>query len=46
MKSRGNQVVLPMNVASIIEDGDLVFKVAELIWELDYSTSGLHFLDF
>lgn len=36
MKARGNQVVLPLNVASIIEGNDPVFKVAELLGELDY----------
>ncbi len=36
MKARGNQVVLPINVASIIEEGDPVFKMAEILGELDY----------
>ena len=36
MKARGNQVVLPINVASIIEEDDSVFKMAEILGELDY----------
>ena len=36
MKARGNQVVLPINIASIIEEGDPVFKMAEILGELDY----------
>ncbi|MBO6061446.1 MAG: transposase [Clostridia bacterium] len=36
MKARGNQVVLPLNVAKIIDENDPVFKVAELLGELDY----------
>ena len=36
MKARGNQVVLPLNVASIIDENDPVFKVAELLGKLDY----------
>ena len=36
MKARGNQVVLPINVASIIEEGDPVFKMAEILGGLDY----------
>ena len=31
MKERGNQVVLPLNVARIIDEDDPVFKVAELL---------------
>ena len=36
MKARGNQVVLPLNVAKMIEESDPVFKMAELLGELDY----------
>ena len=36
MKERGNQVVLPLNVARIIDEDDPVFKVAELLGDLDY----------
>ena len=31
MKTRGNQVVMPLNVAKMIEKSDQVFKMAE-IW--------------
>ena len=36
MKAHGNQVVLPLNVAKIIDESDPVFKMAELLGELDY----------
>ena len=36
MKAHENQVVLPLNVANILEGNDPVFKVAELLGELDY----------
>ena len=36
MKARGNQVVLPFNVAKMIDENDPVFKMSELLGELDY----------
>ena len=36
MKARGNQVVLPLNVAKMIDENDPVFKLAELLGKLDY----------
>ncbi len=36
MKARGNQVVLPLNVAKIIDENDPVFKMAEMLDGLDY----------
>ena len=36
IKIGGNQVVLPLNVAKIIDENDPVFKMAELLGELDY----------
>ena len=36
MKAHGNQVVLPLNVAKIIDESDPVFKMAELLGDLDY----------
>ena len=31
MKTRGNQVVMPLNVAKMIEKSDQVFKMAEIL---------------
>ena len=36
MKARGNQVVMPLNVAKMIEKSDQVFKMAEILDGLDY----------
>ncbi|MBR5717742.1 MAG: transposase [Clostridia bacterium] len=36
MKERGNQVVLPLNVAKMIDESDPVFKTAEILSKLDY----------
>ena len=36
MKTRGNQVVMPLNVAKMIEKSDQVFKMAEILDGLDY----------
>ena len=36
MKTIGNQVVMPLNVAKMIDESDSVFKMAEILSELDY----------
>lgn len=36
MKTIGNQVVMPLNVAKMIDENDPVFKMAEILSELDY----------
>ena len=36
MKERGNQVVMPLNISVMIEKNDPVFKMAEMLGELDY----------
>ena len=36
MKASGNQVVMPLNIAVMIDPNDPVFKMAEVLGELDY----------
>jgi transposase len=36
MKTIGTQVVMPLNVAKMIDENDPVFKMAEILSELDY----------
>ncbi len=36
MKTIGNQVVMPLNAAKMIDENDPVFKMAEILSELDY----------
>ena len=36
MKASGNQVVLPLNIAVMIDPNDPVFKMAKILGELDY----------
>lgn len=36
MKTIGNQVVMPLNVAKMIDENDPVFKMADILSELDY----------
>ncbi len=38
MKASGNQVVMPLNIAVMIDPNDPVFKMAEVLGEIDFET--------